>query len=90
MFPRPIAAAGLVLATSFGSLMIYDDYGTKQTGFGMAVGILFASFVVSTALVPALTALVGKRAWWPSRIARRSTARPRETLPTLRPVADSE
>ena len=28
--------------------MIYDDHATQQTGFGMAIGILFASFVVST------------------------------------------
>jgi putative drug exporter of the RND superfamily len=38
----PIVAAGIVLATSFGSLMISDDHATQQTGFGMAIGILFA------------------------------------------------
>jgi putative drug exporter of the RND superfamily len=86
----PIAAAGLVLAISFGSLMIYDDHATQQTGFGMAIGILFASFVVSTLLVPALTALVGKRAWWPSEIARDTTPQPHQPLPTLRPIADSK
>jgi RND superfamily putative drug exporter len=86
----PIMAAGLVLATSFGSLMIYDDQGTKQTGFGMAIGILFASFVVSTLLVPALTALVGKHAWWPSEIARHSAPKRWGTLRRLRPIAHSE
>ena len=86
----PIAAAGLVLATSFGSLMIYDDHATKQMGFGMALGILFASFVVSTLLVPAVTALVGNRAWWPSEIAREPTRRHREPQPTLTPVAESK
>jgi RND superfamily putative drug exporter len=86
----PITAAGLVLATSFGSLMIYDDYGTKETGFGMAIGILFASFVVSTLLVPALTALIGKRAWWPSKIARDPAPAQRKPLRELRPIADSE
>ncbi len=86
----PIAAAGLVLATSFGSLLIYDDHATQQTGFGMAIGILFASFIVSTLLVPALTALIGKRAWWPSEIARDTTPQPRESLHTLRPIADSK
>jgi RND superfamily putative drug exporter len=79
-----------VLATSFGSLMIYDDLATPQTGFGMAIGILFASFIVSTLLVPALTALVGKRAWWPSEIARDTTPKPRERLHTLRLIADSK
>ncbi|HET7378773.1 MAG TPA: MMPL family transporter, partial [Gaiellales bacterium] len=86
----PIAAAGLVLATSFGSLMIYDDHATKQMGFGMALGILFASFVVSTLLVPAITALVGKRAWWPSHLAHEPTRRSREPRSTLTPLVDSE
>jgi RND superfamily putative drug exporter len=86
----PITAAGLVLATSFGSLMIYDDYGTKETGFGMAIGILFASIVVSTLLVPALTALIGKRAWWPSKIARDTKIEQRPPLRELRPIAHSK
>jgi RND superfamily putative drug exporter len=86
----PITAAGLVLATSFGSLMIYDDQGTKQTGFGMAIGILFASFLVSTLLVPALTALIGKRSWWPSQIAENSAPSKPEALKELRPLAYRE
>jgi RND superfamily putative drug exporter len=86
----PITAAGLVLATSFGSLMIYDDQATKQTGFGMAIGILLASFVVSTLLVPALTALIGKRSWWPSQIAEDSAPGQPEPLRELRPLAHSE
>ena len=86
----PITAAGLVLATSFGTLMIYDDPATKQMGFGMAIGILLASFVVSTMLVPALTALVGTRAWWPSKLVREPTRRSRKPRSTLRPVADSK
>jgi putative drug exporter of the RND superfamily len=60
-----IAAAGLILASSFGTLAIYHDQGTKQMGFAMAVGILIASFVVSSLLVPAIATLVGRRAWWP-------------------------
>jgi len=36
-------------------------------GFAMAIGILLASFVVSSLLVPAVTALVGDKAWWPGR-----------------------
>lgn len=60
-----IAAAGLILASSFGTLAIYHDQGTKQMGFAMAVGVLMASFVVSSLLVPAIATLVGRRAWWP-------------------------
>jgi putative drug exporter of the RND superfamily len=60
-----IGAAGLILASSFGTLAIYHDQGTKQMGFAMAVGILLASFVVSSLLVPAIAALMGRKAWWP-------------------------
>jgi RND superfamily putative drug exporter len=47
--------------------MLYPDEATKQMGFAMAIGILLASFVVSSLLVPALTALIGEKAWWPGR-----------------------
>jgi putative drug exporter of the RND superfamily len=67
-----ITAAGLALAASFATLMLNSDTGTQQMGFGMAIGILLASFVVSTLLVPAVTTLVGSAAWWPARLARRS------------------
>ena len=60
-----IGAAGLILASSFGTLAIYHDQGTKQMGFAMSVGILIAAFVVSSFLVPAMAALVGPKAWWP-------------------------
>jgi len=58
-----IGAAGLVLATSFGTLMLESDEASQQQGFAMAFGILVASLLVATILVPALTALVGRRAW---------------------------
>jgi RND superfamily putative drug exporter len=72
-----IAAAGLILASSFGTLVIYHDQGTKQMGFAMAAGILIASFVVSSLLVPSIAALVGRKAWWPGirdRLARMPSA----------------
>jgi RND superfamily putative drug exporter len=67
-----VAAAGLVLASSFGTLMLESSEVARQQGFAMAFGILLASLVVSSVLVPALTTLAGQRAWWP----RRSTLRP--------------
>jgi RND superfamily putative drug exporter len=42
----------------------------------MALGILIASLVVSSILVPAITALVGRRAWWPGRAVRERRAIP--------------
>jgi len=71
-----MAAAGLALAAAFGSLMLYPDEATKQVGFAMAIGILLASFVVSSLLVPAVTTLVGDRAWWPGRRRARTKTEP--------------
>jgi len=56
-----IGAAGAVLAASFGTLVVETDQSSKQMGFATAFGIMLAAFVVSTLLVPALTALVSRR-----------------------------
>jgi RND superfamily putative drug exporter len=65
-----VGAAGLVLASSFGTLMLEADDASQQQGFAMAFGILVASLLVSSVLVPALTALAGRLAWWrPGRAA---------------------
>jgi RND superfamily putative drug exporter len=37
----------------------------------VTVGIILAAFVISVFLVPAVTALIGTRAWWPGRVERR-------------------
>jgi putative drug exporter of the RND superfamily len=62
-----VGAAGLVLASSFGTLMLEANEGARQQGFAMAFGIALASLVVASVLVPAVTALAGRRAWWPAR-----------------------
>jgi putative drug exporter of the RND superfamily len=66
-----VGAAGLVLASSFGTLILESGQASREQGFAMAFGILLASLVVSSILVPALTALVGRRAWKaPTRIEK--------------------
>ena len=72
-----VAAAGLVLASSFGTLMLESAKAAREQGFAMAFGILLASLVVSSILVPALTALAGRRAWWPHGVAHVRTRTPR-------------
>ncbi len=71
-----IAAAGLVLAASFATLMLASGQASKELGFAMAFGIILASLVVSSILVPALTALAGRRAWWPGKAAGERRAAP--------------
>ena len=43
-----------------------------QIGITVAFGVLLDTFVVRSILVPALTFDLGRRIWWPSRMARRS------------------
>jgi putative drug exporter of the RND superfamily len=60
-----VAAAGLILAGTFGVLMIAPISFLQQMGFAVALGIVLSAFVMSMFLVPALTALIGHAAWWP-------------------------
>jgi RND superfamily putative drug exporter len=61
-----VVAAGLILAASFGALAVSPDLA--QIGFAIGVGILMSSIITARVLIPALTLLGGRRAWWPSRL----------------------
>ncbi|MEV0715757.1 MMPL family transporter [Asanoa sp. NPDC050611] len=74
----PVAAAGVILAASFGALVVSPSLA--QVGFAVAVGILVSTFVLSWLLVPALTALLGRGAFWPTRVRRRDRAVERELV----------
>jgi len=60
-----VAAAGLILAGTFTSLLLTGIASLVQIGLAVSSGILIASLVMATLLVPSLTALLGRRAWWP-------------------------
>ena len=60
-----VAAAGLILAGTFASLMLAEGTFFKSMGFAFSVGIAMAAFVMALFLTPALTALIGHAAWWP-------------------------
>ncbi|MFB6892103.1 MMPL family transporter [Kitasatospora sp. NPDC056327] len=60
-----VAAAGFILAVSFATFMLAGNIFMLEFGFAMAFGIILAAFVMAMFFTPALTALVGKAAWWP-------------------------
>lgn len=60
-----IAAAGLILAGTFASLMLGGNTLIVSMGFALSFGIFVAAFVMAMFFTPALTALVGHAAWWP-------------------------
>jgi RND superfamily putative drug exporter len=61
-----ITSAGLILAGTFGSMATAPLVVLFQVGVAVAIGVLIDTFVVRSILVPAITTLVGERAWWPS------------------------
>jgi RND superfamily putative drug exporter len=60
-----IAAAGLILAGTFASLTLAGNTILSQLGFAVSCGIALAAFVMAMFFSPSLTALIGRRAWWP-------------------------
>ncbi|RED55305.1 MMPL family transporter [Cohnella lupini] len=62
-----IASAGLILAGTFAVLIMMPVQLMLQMGVIVALGILLDTFVVRPFLVPAITLLLGKWAFWPGR-----------------------
>ncbi|MEV0533211.1 MMPL family transporter [Kitasatospora sp. NPDC050463] len=60
-----VAAAGFILAASFATFMLAGNVFMLEFGFAMAFGIALAAFVMALFFTPALTALIGRAAWWP-------------------------
>ncbi|MDI9915034.1 MMPL family transporter [Rhodococcus sp. IEGM 1379] len=62
-----VAVAGVILAATFGSLALTGLDNLVELGTGVAVGVALASLVMAPVLIPALSALVGRPFWWPTR-----------------------
>jgi len=78
-----IAAAGVILAGTFASLMLGGNTLIVSMGFALAVGILIVAFVMSMFFTPALTSLLGHAAWWPGHQDERRDDEPeKELVPT--------
>src|SRR5215469_2164897 len=65
-----IGAAGLILAGTFASLTLAGNTILAQLGFAVSCGIALAAFVMAMFFSPSLTALIGRRAWWPGHAGR--------------------
>jgi RND superfamily putative drug exporter len=65
-----IAAAGVILAGSLGTLALSNNSQMQQMGFTIGFGILVAAFVMAMFFTPSLTALIGHAAWWPGHADR--------------------
>ncbi|MFD9128497.1 MMPL family transporter [Kitasatospora sp. NPDC059571] len=60
-----VAAAGFILAATFGTMLLAGNSLFSELGFSIAFGIIVSAFVMAMFFTPALTALLGRAAWWP-------------------------
>lgn len=60
-----VASAGSILAASFATFMLAGNVLFSEIGFSIAFGIALSAFVMAMFFTPALTALLGRKAWWP-------------------------
>ncbi|MCF6522275.1 MMPL family transporter [Streptomyces sp. JJ36] len=61
---RVVTAAAVIMISVFAGFIGASDSMIKMMGFGLAVAILFDAFIVRMAIVPAVLALLGEKAWW--------------------------
>jgi RND superfamily putative drug exporter len=65
-----ITSAGVVLAATFAVLGILPLVFLAELGFAVAFGVLLDTMLVRSVLVPALAYDIGKKIWWPSKLAK--------------------
>ena len=74
---RVITAAALVMAASFGGLVLGSVPGLEQLGLGLAFAVLIDATLVRALLVPSLMAVLGRWNWWLPSLPTRLRASPR-------------
>ncbi|RDW14968.1 MMPL family transporter [Oceanobacillus chungangensis] len=63
-----ISSAGLILAGTFSVLAVLPLQVLVHFGTIMAIGIMIDTFIVRPLLVPAITAVLGRYAFWPGKL----------------------
>jgi len=61
---RVVVAAAVIMMAVFAGFIGSSESMIKMIGFSLAIAVFFDAFVVRMAIVPAVLALLGKRAWW--------------------------
>jgi RND superfamily putative drug exporter len=64
-----ITSAGIVLAATFVVLGVLPIIQIAEIGITVAFGVLLDTVIVRSILVPSLGHEIGKKIWWPSRLA---------------------
>ncbi|MGK5681452.1 MMPL family transporter [Actinoplanes sp. URMC 104] len=90
---RVVTAAAIIMISVFAGFVLAPDPLIKSIGFALAAAILLDAFVVRMTIVPAVMALLGRRAWalprWLDRLLPNVDVegeRLRETVPDEPPA----
>jgi hypothetical protein len=65
-----ITAAGVVLAGTFAALAQRPLVDITEVGTAVALGVLLDTLLIQPVVLPAVLLALGKRVWWPPRVAR--------------------
>ncbi|WP_164670096.1 MMPL family transporter [Virgibacillus doumboii] len=68
-----ISSAGLILAGTFSVLAVMPLQVLVQFGIVMAIGVLLDTFVVRPLLVPSITTVLGRFAFWPGKLWKKNS-----------------
>lgn len=68
---RVVTAAAVIMISVFAGFILSDEAMIKSIGLGLAAAVFLDAFVVRMTIVPAVMALLGRRAWsLPGRLDR--------------------
>jgi putative drug exporter of the RND superfamily len=69
---RVVTAAALIMTSVFASFVPGGSAVIQPLAFALAVGVLIDAFIVRMTFIPAVMAILGKRAWWMPRALLRA------------------
>lgn len=61
---RVVTAAAIIMIAVFSGFITNHEQMIQMIGFALAFGVFVDAFIVRMTIVPAVMALVGRRAWW--------------------------
>ncbi|MGP4009129.1 MMPL family transporter [Streptomyces sp. 4N124] len=61
---RVVTAAAVIMIAVFSGFISSGEQMIKLMGFCLAIAVLFDAFIIRMAVVPAVLALLGHKAWW--------------------------
>ena len=60
-----VIGLAVVLASTYGALMLSSTWGMREIGFALAAGVLLTATMAVYFIGPAFMSLFGEKAWWP-------------------------